>query len=119
MKTLKEVNEDIAKAIEQIEALRKEAKKGESALVSKIRIYEKARNYLELNPSIESIQNQLANCKRWLKIYEDRFKDWLEKDEKRKKISNPREVFNEQCEVDLKEIKKWKSEVKFINYLLS
>lgn len=119
MKTLSEINADIENARAQIEVIRKENGKGETGLVNKIKTCEKARNYLELSPTIDSIKKQLEDLNKWLKIHEDRFLAWLEQDPKRKNISNPKEVFNEQTETDLNEIKKWKQEKKFINYLLS
>lgn len=93
--------------------------KSEARINGKISFLKKAKIYLEFNPVKEHVETQKDNVTKWLKIIDDRYKYWLEQDDKRKRISNPREVFNEQCEIDLKEISRWKQELKFVNYILS
>ncbi len=74
---------------------------------------------MNLTPPQTFVERQNDEVTNKIKIIDTRYANWLASDEKRRKISNPREVFNEQCEVDLKEVKKWKSELKFLNYILS
>lgn len=125
MKTLKEITIDINTARAEIDVIRNsdlsidKATRKENKEISKIKIYEKARNYIELSPTKESILSQKDFAEKQIAIYDKKYHEWLELDEKRKKISNPKEVFNEQCEIDLAQIKKWKTEIKFLNYILS
>lgn len=120
MKTLKEIEKEIAEQKTALKELRESREdKSEAGINNKISFLKKAKIYLEFNPVEKHVETQKNNVTKWLKIIDDRYKQWLEQDGKRKRISNPREVFNEQCEIDLKEVSRWKQELKFVNYILS
>ncbi len=118
MKTLKEVT----KEIERLEADGSDKTLSDSnknSIRKKLKLLRLCKKYLEFNPTIDSVKLQLKNVKSWLKIHEDRFIKWVNAEEKRKELYDPRKVFFEAHEIDEKEIKKWRSEVKFLNHLLS
>lgn len=121
MKTLKEVLNAIKKTdAEANESIKGEEHKDAHARRNKARkelfIMRLARNYLEFNPTLESVKTQKEDVTRWLQIDEERFNDYKNRNSK---IKVDREMYYKNCDVDKKELSKWKSELKFLNYILA
>jgi len=118
MKTTKEVGSDILKAKDELKFIREQKEsKGEKALSAKIKTMRLAKNYLEFKQAtIEAVKSQKETVTKHLKINKDRYKEYQNKNPK---IKIDREMFYKNCDIDKKEISKWNSELKFLNYLLS
>lgn len=120
MKTIKEVEADIVKAKEELKFIREtEERKGENTVSAKIKIMRLAKNYLEFKQATkENILSQKEAVTKFLKIYEDRYTKWKD-DPKRQNVIVDKKMFNDENEIDTKELTKWRSELKFLNYILS
>lgn len=117
MKTLKQVNQDIQSAVNEANFIKQTKEKtGLKAVLDKIKSMRLARNYIELNPTEGSVINQSEYVKKCLGFYERDFKAFKEIN---KNIAVTRQMFHVAKDIDLKDIKRWKSELKFLNYLLS
>lgn len=121
MKTLKEVLDEIIKVDQQANEIipneePENTDKRQNAARKQLFTMRLARNYLEFNPTKESVINQKEEVTRYLEIYENRY---LEYEKRNEKIKVTKAMFNKAAEIDTKELSKWKSELKFLNYILS
>lgn len=117
MKTIKEIEKDILEAQSELEYIRKNKEKGENSISAKIKVMRLAKNYLEFKQAtIDAVKSQKENVTRWLQIDTERFDNYCKKNEK---VKVDREMYYKNLEINKVELAKWRSELKFLNYLLS
>lgn len=117
MKTLKEVVSEIKETIEansNSSTSDKDKNKARKRLIT----LNLAKIFLEGNPTEEFTKSQKDLVSRYIGIHDARYKEWLSQG-KNSELLEPRKIYKEQTSIDWAEVTKWKSELKFLNYILS
>lgn len=113
MKTTKQVISDIENESDELKKARENRVRYSD---SKIKYMRLALKYLEFNPKKQSVTRQKHEVENCLSIYEERFEKFKAINPK---VKVDKAMFNKAKEIDTKELLKWRSELKFLNYILS
>lgn len=80
-----------------------------------LRLAKKAVEYSQVTR--DSLLRQKEQVERYLKIEQERYEKWLNTD-KNKELADPKKEYAILNGIDSSLLKKWKDELKFVNYLL-
>jgi len=117
MKTIEIINQEIKDLTVDANELNpndKKTKRLKNKARKRIKMLMLARNYLELKPTTESIGRQFNEVGDNLRREEDKYNLWLLEGD-HPKLAHPKNVYD----LASPDIKKWKSEFNFLDYLLS
>lgn len=109
MKTLKKINIDIETNLANVSA---PLSKKESYFCSMLIA---ARNYIETNPTYNSIIRQKYAVESNLKIYEATYKMYKELN---KNVFIDKKTFHLKRKIDTIELSKWRNQLRLLNYIL-